>query len=311
MKRNKYLEYQKEIEQNENNKFIKNFFVNKKEVITTNKYSWTKNASYYYKIDVKQIAKMGILLALYIVIKYIFSIIFKGPLNFNVELLFWIFNGILFGPIKGSIFSLLCDTIFTLFTTGIGYWMVEYAIVAPITSIIAWLIWFNYKEQNKATIFISSSTIFIFIIFSLILFFFQLHSDQFRYEGISSKNIIPEMIYGLISFLCISITSFLSFCLIMYKKNSDWKYIKWLHIASIIIVVVILLRWTWGPYAYYAYRKRFSIGSNIVFSKTYWLTLFGISVKSFITIPLAIIISIPIISTIDKMNWNKKIENNF
>ena len=64
---------------------------------------------------------MAILLALYSVIKYVSYLVFKGPLNFNIELLFWIFNGVFFGAFKGSIFSILCDTIFCFMTTGIGY----------------------------------------------------------------------------------------------------------------------------------------------------------------------------------------------
>ncbi len=244
-------------------------------------------------------------MSLYTVIKYICSIIFQGPLNFNIEIIFWIFNGILFGPIIGPLYSILCDTVFTLFTTGIGYWMIEYAIIPPLISLISWLFWKSYKENNKWTIAISLLFVFLLIISSLTVFFFQLFKTDFKYEGISSSKIIPLTVYLLIGFLSITITGFTIFCYVKYKIKKDWKYIKWLYWLTLIIIVVVLFRWIWGPFAYLQYSKRF-FSQNINFSKQYPLSLFGIVTKSCLTIPIASMVVIPIINIFSKLKYENE-----
>ena len=253
---------------------------------------------------------MAILMSFYLVTKYVCSLIFSGPLNFNIEILFWIFNGILFGPIIGSIFSIVCDTLFTFITSGIARWMIEYAIIAPLVSIIAWFFWKSYKENSKWTVIISITTIFILIASTLVIFFFQLLSDNFKYEGVKDKNIFPIFIYILISFLCISMVSFSLYCLILFKMKKEWKYIKWLHSLTLIIMIVIVFRWIWGPYAYLEYSRRF-YSKNIDFAKQYPLSLFGIVTKSCLTIPLASMIVIPMISILEKFQNIENYENRF
>lgn len=252
---------------------------------------------------------MSILLALYNVIKFTCYMIFRGPLNFNVEMLFWIFNGILFGAIKGSIFSILCDTIFCFITSGIGYWMIEYAIVAPLVSIIS-SFFMNLYRNNKQSIYIAVSSILIALIGALIIFFFQLFNEQFRYEGIKQSSIIPMAIYILIAFLSLSTLGYLTYALIKYHLTKDWSYIKKLYILSLIILVIVIFRWLWGPYAYLKYSQRF-YSKNIDFAKQYPLSLFGIVTKTYLTIPIAFTISIPTIRIIEKYKNYEQLDNKF
>lgn len=252
---------------------------------------------------------MSILLALYNVIKFTCYMIFRGPLNFNVEILFWIFNGILFGPIKGAIFSTLCDTIMCFVTSGIGYWMIEYAIVAPLISIISAL-FMNHYRNGKQSIYIAISTISIALIGALIIFFFQLFNENFRYEGVQQKNVIPIAIYVLISFLSLSTLGYLIYVLTKYHLTKDWSYIKKLYILSLIIFVIVIFRWLWGPYAYLRYSQRF-YSKNINFAKQYPLSLFGIVTKTYLTIPIAFTISIPTIRIIEKYKTYEQIDNKF
>ncbi len=252
---------------------------------------------------------MSILLALYNVIKFSCYMIFKGPLNFNVELLFWIFNGILFGSFKGAIFSILCDTIFCFITSGIGYWMIEYAIVAPLVSIISSLFMSLYRN-NKQSIYIATFTVSIALIGALIIFIFQLFSDQFRYEGVQKNNIVPIAIYVLITFLSLSTLSYLIYSLIKYYLTKDWSYIKKIFILSLIILIIVIFRWLWGPYAYLKYSQRF-YSKNINFAKQYPLSLFGIVSKTYLTIPIAFTISIPTIRIIEKYKNYEQLDNKF
>lgn len=251
---------------------------------------------------------MGLLLSFYLLIKYFFSIIFKGPLNFSVEILFYIFNGILFGPFKGSIHSILADTLFQIMSGQIGFWMIEYAIVAPLLSIMSWTFWKLYKDNNKWTIVFSIITIVSLLVLSLSLFFFQLFNNNFYYEN--SKNVLPIVIYILISFLSSSIIIFLVFCLIRFKQKKDWKYIKWLYTVSLVILSIVIFRWLWGPFAFIQYMKRF-ISPNIDVSKQYIMTLFGIVTKSYISIPLMSIVLIPSIYIVGNYRINNNLENRF
>ncbi len=182
--------------------------------------------------------------------------------------------------------------------------MIEYAIVAPLVSIVAAIFMKNYKNKNSS-IYISIITIMIVIISSLVIFFFQLFNEQFRYEGVSTKNIIPIAIYVLIGFFSITTTGYLIFSLIKYKTTRDWLYIRKIYILSMIILIIVIFRWLWGPYAYLKYSQRF-YSKNIDFAKQYPLSLFGIVTKTYLTIPIAFTISIPTIRIIEKFkNMNK------
>lgn len=260
----------------------------------------------YIKISTYEIALISILLALFCVIKYVTSLVLKGPLNFSIEIIFWIIIGILFGPIKGPIFSLVCDTIFT-FYTGIIYWMIEYAIIAPLISLFSWFFYVHYQEKNKKTIILAISIPFLLVVMSIILFSFQA-LNQFNYENV--ENIIPMIAYFLIIFLNLCIISFTLFCWIKFKKTNEWKYIMWLYFFSLIVTVIIIFRWIWGPFAFIAYLKRF-FPKNIDFWKQYWLTLSGIFLKSCIAIPIATSITIPLIYTINSINKHNLKNNRF
>ncbi len=253
---------------------------------------------------------MAVLLGIYSVLKFVSSLIFKGPLNFSIEILFWIINGIIFGPFKGPLFSLLCDTVFTFFTTGIAYWMIEYAIIPPIVSLLSWLFWKTYKEKNKITIIFSLLILIISITSVLIIFFIQFFDGKFRYEGVSQSKVIPFAVYILVSIFCFVIFCFSILCLILFYVKNDWKYIKWLHSMALVVVIIILSRWLWGPYAYLEYMKRF-YSKHINFERQYPLTLFGIVIKSCVTIPLASIIIVPLISIYDKFKFNLNSSNGF
>lgn len=265
------------------------------------KSKWKSFYETFIKVRIYNLALMGILLGLFLLIKYVCFIIFKGPLNFGVDLLFWIISGILFGPIHGPLFSILCDFVMTTFTSGIAFWMIEYAIIPPLVSLVSYFYLKLYREKSKWTIVISISTIIIMLLASVVIFWFQLMKDNFKYEGI--KKIASWAAYLLISFLVVSITSFLVYCMWMYHKKSEWKYIEWLYYLSLIILIIVIFRWVWGPYAYIAYAHRF-FSKNIDFSKQYPLTLFGIVTKSCLTIPIATIIMVPLLNIIKKTKNN-------
>lgn len=252
---------------------------------------------HYIKVNIKEISLMGLLLAFFTIIKYISYVIFTGPLNFSIEIIFWILIGFIFGPIKGPLFSFLCDTIITLFTSGIIYWMIEYALIAPLISFFSWFFFNYYKENRKYILIISICSLLLSNVGSILVFTYQLNVlNNFKYEGI--KNIYPSIAYALIILLNVSIFSFTLFCLISFYYKKEWKYIKWLYFFAIIVLIVIIFRWLWGPYAFIAFSNRF-FSKNYDVAKQYPLLLSGIVMKSCLTIPCGTAILLPFINIID------------
>ena len=249
----------------------------------------------YLRINIKEMALIAILFAVFTIIKYLTYVFFKGPLNFSVEILFWIIIGLIFGPFKGSVFAFFCDFVFTFFTTGIAYWMIEYAIMPPLIACLSWSFYHFYRENKKSVLWIALGINIILIAASIMVFSFQLVSE-FKYEDV--KVVFPWIAWTLIIFLNTTIFGFNLFCIISFYIKKEWKFIKWLYVFSLIILVVVIFRWLWGPYAFIAYLQRFT-SKDIIFSKQYWLTLSGIATKSFLTIPIATLILVPLIHIID------------
>lgn len=253
---------------------------------------------------------MAILLAFYSAMKYLTFLVFTGPLNFNIELLFWLFNGIIFGPFKGSVFSIICDTLFAFITTGISYWMIEYAIVPPLVSLVTWLFMKIYKENSLKTLINSSIIIILLVVICLFFFLYQLINNNFRYEGIAANKVFPIMIYVLISFMCLMLIGFLVYSNLMFKKSKNWEYVRKIYSTALVILVIVIFRWLWGPYAYLKYLERF-INANVDFNKQYSLVLLGIVTKTYLTIPIASLIVVPTIQVINKFKYYDQIENKY
>lgn len=251
----------------------------------------------YLRIDLREIALMALLLALFTTLKYVASLFFKGPLNFGIELLFWILIGLIFGPIKGAAFAFGCDFIFTLFTTGIIYWMIEYAAVAPIVASLSWGFYHFYRENKISVLGLALGLNLVLIVASITLFSLQLQSE-FKYEDV--KQVFPWIAWSLIVFLNGAVLGFSLFCVWNFYLSRKWKFIKWLYIFSLVVLVVVLFRWLWGPYAFIAfYTQKLAPGKAINFWAKYWITLCGIATKSFLTIPLATLILVPLVHVID------------
>jgi hypothetical protein len=80
-----------------------------------------KNLKNNFKFTTFDIALMGIMMTLYFVIVFLLKQFLPGKFNISVEVLFYIIFGILFGPVKGSLFSIMCDTAYQLFFGAIGF----------------------------------------------------------------------------------------------------------------------------------------------------------------------------------------------
>lgn len=250
------------------------------------------------KFTTLDIALMGMLMAIYLIIVWGLKQLLPGKFNISIEILFFIIFGIIFGPIKGSIFSLLCDTIYQLFLGSIAFWMIEYAIVPPLISMISWFLMYFYEKENKFK-FIFPFVILGLTIASVISFFiYQFINNSFKFEN---SIVNPMVVFYLMITLCIIILISVLVSLILYKIKKDIIYIKFLYLFSVVAIILIIFRWLWGSYAYVIFFNRFLSSENNpdkVMSIQYPITLAGIAMKTTYVLPIFVMILIPSLNAI-------------
>lgn len=257
-----------------------------------------------FKFSIFDIALMGIMMSIYFVVVFIFKNFLPGKLNISIEILFYILFGIIFGPIKGSIFAILCDTVSQLFLGSIAFWMIEYAIVPPLISILSWALLFFYEKKNKFR-FVFPLTILSLTIIGVIIFFvYQFIQNSFKFEN---SVMDPKLVFGLMIVLCILLILSIIITLTLYRIKKNELFIKVLYLIGVVSVVLIIFRWFWGPFAYVNFFNRFLANDSIpdkVMATQYPITLAGIAMKTSFVLPIFVIILIPTISAISVSKKN-------
>ncbi len=257
------------------------------------------------KFTTFDIALMGIMMTMYFVVVFVLKQFLPGKFNLSIEIIFYIMFGIIFGPIKGSIFSLMCDTAYQLIFGSIAFWMIEYAVVPPLISFTSWGLMFFYEKQTKFRI------VFPIIILSLTItgvisfFVYQFVTNSFIFEN---SLVDPKLVLGLMITLCIVLIGVMVVTLILYKIKKKEIYIRVLYLVAVVAIILIIFRWLWGPYAYINFFNRFLSTENNpdkIMATQYPLTLSGIAMKTTFVLPIFVMILIPTLSavSIGKKNY--------
>ncbi len=255
------------------------------------------------KFTTFDIALMGIMMTMYFVVVFLLKQFLPGKFNISVEILFYIMFGIIFGPIKGSLFSIMCDTAYQLFFGSIAFWMIEYAIVPPLISMSSWGLMFFYEKKTNFRI------IFPVIILSLTIagiisfFVYQFITNSFMFEN---SLVDPKLVLGLMVSLCIILVGVIIITLLLYKIKKKEIYIRILYLVAVVAIILIIFRWLWGPFAYINFFNRFLSTENNpdkIMATQYPLTLSGIAMKTTFVLPIFVIILIP---TLTAVSFGKK-----
>ncbi|MGL6124926.1 MAG: hypothetical protein ACRC1F_00340 [Metamycoplasmataceae bacterium] len=256
------------------------------------------NLKNHFKFTVVDIALMGMMMALYFVIVFVLHQFLPGKFNISVETLFFIIFGIIFGPIKGPIFSIMCDTAYQLMLGGIAFWMIEYAIVPPLVSLLSWSLMFFYEKKTNFK-FIFPIVILGITIASIIGFFvYQFINNSFMFEN---SIVDPQLVFWLMIVLCIMLVTTILVTMILYRIKKNEIYIRVLYLVAVIAIILIIFRWLWGPFAYVLFFNRFLSSENDpakVMSIQYPITLAGIAMKTTYVLPIFVVIAIPTITAI-------------
>ncbi len=257
-----------------------------------------------FKFTTFDIALMGIMMTMYFVVVFLLKQFLPGKFNISVETLFYIIFGILFGPIKGPIFSIMCDTAYQLFFGAIAFWMIEYAIVPPLISFASWGLMFFYEKNNNFKIIFPIVILTLTIIGVIAFFVYQFINNSFVFEN---SVVDPLLVFWLMITLCILLILTIFITLILYKIKKKEIYIKTLYLVAVVAIILIIFRWLWGPFAYVNFFNRFLSSENNpdkIMATQYPITLSGIAMKTSFVLPIFVIILVPTLSVVSLSKAN-------
>ncbi|MGL5205421.1 MAG: hypothetical protein ACRC7B_00705 [Metamycoplasmataceae bacterium] len=261
------------------------------------------NLKNHFKFTVMDIALMGMLMAMYFVVVFLLKQFLPGVFNISIETLFFILFGIIFGPIKGSIFSIMCDTAYQLFLGGIAFWMIEYAIVPPLIAICSWSLMYFYEKNNRFRFIFPNAVLALTIVGVISFFVYQFINNSFKFDN---SVVNPQLVFWLMIVLCISLVSTIIVTMVLYKIKKQEIYVRVLYLVAVVAVILLIFRWLWGPYAYVMFFNRFLASENNpakIMSIQYPITLAGIAMKTTYVLPIFVIILIP---TLTAISYGKK-----
>ncbi|BAP39451.1 ECF transporter S component [Metamycoplasma canadense] len=277
--------------------------------------SWIQNIKRNIKtkshlLSVFEIAQIGLLLAIYMIMSMIEKYVFTGAFNISLTYAIYIIFGLALGPWKGAIAGLLCDTLNQVIF-GISTWMPEYAIIPIVIAFLAgfFINWLNRKHSLSWT----TGFIFLFIVTAIFIYILVKNVDSFpiretalkRKKVFSLNAVIGISTFGIGTVWLISLTLF-----IFYKitRNISKKYSSYLFFIIMLTVfaIIIITRWLWGPFAYINYHNRFRSG-KWEYSDYYFFFMIPIIFKSLIEIPIYSVIIFAIYPVIKLIR--KKIKN--
>ncbi|QSF13586.1 ECF transporter S component [Mycoplasma sp. Mirounga ES2805-ORL] len=266
----------------------------------------SKLKNYFYKgafkVSVFDIAIAGIFLSLNIATSFIKKFTIMRVIPIQIEFIFYMFYGLVFGIYKGAFLALLADTLSLLVMGGIGMWYWVYAIQPPLIAIISSLYFFFFKETKYFKLFMP---LIIFIAaFTGMMLTYIFHSSADGMLKLNNSKKHPEYIsshivlYFIIGFLLMFLVAGISFLIIYFKTKKD-KYLNYYMIFSLITFIIIIFRWILGPISYISFYNYFYAKNSFKsVGKDYIIILVPILIKTIIVIPVYVVFLTPTFSVV-------------
>lgn len=294
---------------NESEKIIKNsenYIKYKKKILTK------KNIKNYFfnnfKITIKDLALMGILMGLYLIVASIVNFTLLGATRISFEYIFYILFGIIFGPVKGIFFAILSDTFSLLLTGRIATWMIHYAMIPPLIALFSYLFFLLYRLKSDKILAIPVTLSFVSLISVIAFFSIGWIQDSLKIEGINGQTSLFSIIA--VTVMTIFIIGTNIFCFIKYFKTKKEIYKRTIFMLALVIFIIIFARWLWGPIAFIAYYNQFIANGRTIYTieNNFALISFPIILKSAFVIPLFTLIIVPL-TDVTKMLQKKYFQN--
>ncbi|UVD81948.1 ECF transporter S component [Mycoplasma iguanae] len=269
----------------------------------TIKQKWNNYLVKHLRFSIFDVAIAGIFLALFLIIEFISKTTITGRWALSFEIGFYILFGIVLGPFKGVFLSLISDTFSLLIFGRIGFWMIEYAIVPPFITLVAWIFFKIYLSKHKFKIFLPHITLFITVII-FYSFFIPFASNPSLVNRVEKREEISIWtIYIIATSFFIFSFIFILVNFLLFNKYKKQYLLNLIYIFSIIVLIMIVVRWLWNPYAFIVYYNRFiTRGSQRTVQAYYVYYLIPAILKSIIIIPIYTIALSTILPAIFHLN---------
>ncbi|ENY69190.1 Hypothetical protein, predicted transmembrane protein [Metamycoplasma auris 15026] len=233
-------------------------------------------------------------LALYIIAHALEKYAFKGVFHITPTYALAVIFGLVLGPWKGALLGFISDVFVNILFRGIGTWMLEYAIVLVVIPFLTGFLMRLFSKDQSSTWFFGIA--FLLVVTGIFIGVVIANYNKLpTSEGATSlKKKIPLNIVAGISafgFSSIWITTFV--LLVIYFKTYDYKrkyaVSLFFNILITVFVILVIVRWLWGPYAYITYRNRYR-NANWKVSEWYVRFMIPIVFKGLLEIPIYTII---------------------
>ncbi|SJZ43154.1 hypothetical protein [Mycoplasmopsis verecunda] len=286
-----------------------------------------------FSFSIIDLTMSSALLGLYLIITALTKFTGLSKLGLSFEYVFYIIFAIFFPFFKAILLGLLADFAGLLFTGSIWSWFWMYAIVPICVVLIAKFFLWMYKTN---TIKASTTTVVLFIIIflalaSVTIYAAYLHNtdpsagflkDVFgtdkknggiqgfritRTFGVSVLSDATLFVILSLSGILLIIITVLAIMLVVQgfrltskelERNKQLLFIKKLLVSlGLVVTVIVIMRWIYGPYVYIQYLNYFN-GRGYLTSEKYIYFMMPIVFRSLISIPvytaLLIMISSPL-----------------
>lgn len=200
-------------------------------------------------------------MAMFLISTAIVKLTLTGVFNIGIDIPFWIIFGIILGPFKGAFLAVICDTISQMMfsKTGLGTWMIEYAIIPLLVAVISSLIYVFYRSKPIIAIIVLS--LLLFAVLMINFYVISIHDEEI-YRTESQK--IPRRVFVISTIvftaLIIIVWDAMIIIYVFDIKKMHKTVEKYLFSLLIVSLIIVLFRWIWGPYAYIAYYNHFYAG---------------------------------------------------
>ncbi|EGV00142.1 ECF transporter S component [Mycoplasmopsis columbina] len=266
------------------------------------------------RITVFDVAIMGIFLALQIITMWIAKYTFLKIFPIEIEFIFYIFYGVIFGFWKGPLLSILGDSLVLAITGSFATWFWLYAIIPPLISLFSAIFsyLFTYKKDEKSKFknlldilrWTFSYLIFLATFFIIVAVYLQkLKPEDGSIKISRDLTLSKTFVISALTFYFIFGAIVFVILLTLYLIKRDQKYVNYLFIFTIVSVVVMIFRWIMGPVAWINYYNIFYTNRKNFRLKTYGsdfaVTAIPMVIKSIVSIPLYIIVLTPIYNVIN------------
>ncbi|WP_322960474.1 ECF transporter S component [Mycoplasmopsis cynos] len=284
--------------------FINSLFIENDLIISNWKVGLIKNN---IRFSIYDISLAGVLMCIFLIIAAVKNFTPLKIVGLDPEFIFYIIFAFFFGKFKGAFLSFVADFFNLLLDGKIGFYHEAYAIVPIVMTILIGVFIDMFRKYKR--IWVVLMEFFLVLVFCALIYVFILNMNDPKGIKISKTFGFSRVSLGVfIALLVITLSIFAIFNVFVIKyltaknKASKQRYSYLLLSIFLVVFVIVLARWIWGPFAFIQYANRY-LGRGYDLSNRYLIVMVPIILRSVIALPIYIIVVnalIPILAFLKK-----------